>query len=165
MSTMELLTAYNSTNIVTYGRCTWKPCCWLISRQQKHYLSYYSDFSGTPTTSTRSIISQIRSGYQLNKILINRTFFIVGLSAIFDEDFNLLLMYDNRNIYIKYGAMISSAKEKAIVKYLNEYLALRTIYVESFDEVYYNPTIKFKTRQEMLEVEEELTNLCKTLPT
>lgn len=162
MSTTGLLTAYRGIDSITSGNVYWKPCCWLI-KDQKIYLTQYNDFLGERLTSTRLIINRIRYQYSLSKILFSTTFFIVGLNCIFDEEFNLLLFYKNNTVWIKYGSMISSAKEKAIIKYLNTYLGLKTTYVESFDEIYFNPSIRFKTRQEILDIEDELTIICKKL--
>lgn len=169
MSTTGLLTAYRGIHSITNGNVYWKPCCWLI-KDQKIYLTRYYDFSGERLTSTRSIINKIKQQYSLitglpsfSKILFGTTFFIAGLNCIFDEEFNLLLFYKNNTVWVKYGSMISSAKEKSVVKYLNEYLGLKTTYVESFDEIYFNPSIRFKTRQEILNIEDELTIICKKL--
>lgn len=163
MSTTELSTSYNRSLVISNGDTLWKPFCSLIVDNTKIYISKYRDFDGQLSSRTRQTISEMRSSYKMIKILVGKSFFIVGLNSVFDENLNLLMVSDRWNIWIKYGCMISSPNEKAIVKYLKDDRRLNVIYVEDFDKIYYNPNIRFKTRQDKINTEIELTELCKKL--
>ena len=163
MSTTELSTSYNRSLVISTGDTLWKPFCSLIVDNTKIYISKYRDFGGQLSSRTRQTISEMRSSYKMIKILVGKSFFIVGLNSVFDENLNLLMVSNRWNIWIKYGCMISSPNEKAIVKYLKDNRRLNVIYVEDFDKIYYNPNIRFKTRQDKINTEIELTELCKKL--
>lgn len=163
MSTTELSTSYSRSLVISNGDMSWKPFCSLIIDNTKVYISKYRDFSGQLSSRTRQTISEIRSSYKMIKILVGKSFLIVGLNSVFDENFNLLMVSDRWNVWVKYGCMISSPNEKAIIKYLKDNRRLNVIYVEDFDKIYYNPTIKFKTRQDKINTEIEFTELCRKL--